>query len=230
MFKTFSDKFMHMVDGLRSDASIVVVAAELVPPQPGAVAEAERTLGYSLGASLTEFYTACNGVKLVWTPVEYEEDGQWEGTDATRAFMTPSKLGPWLFKSGDLTGAPKGCIWIPSCEQIFGKVHQFDDLISNQDEVFEDYREALGEPRGAECIAPFDYASSFYDFCFLLNGKPEPKLVRGEDHGACFDDSRLLSLAEYLEILIASKGSVEARVKAFALPDDEEDEEEEDEE
>jgi hypothetical protein len=230
MFKTFRDKFIHMVDTLRSDASIVVVAAEIVPPEPGAVAEAERGLGYSLGPSLTEFYTACDGVKLVWTPVEYEEDGIWEGADARREFADPSKLGPWLFKSGDLVGGPKGCIWIPSCKQIFGKVDQFDDLLSDQDAVFEEYREALGEPGGVERIAPFDYASSFYDFAFLLNGKPDPKLVRGEDNGACFDDSRLLSLAEYLEVLTASMGSVEARVEAFALPDGEDEDEEEDEE
>jgi len=71
-------------------------------------------------------------------------------------------------------------------------------------------------------IVPFDYASAFFDFAFLLNGKPDPKLVRGEDNGASFSDSRLVSLPEYLEILIASKGSVEARVDALAVEDEDE--------
>jgi hypothetical protein len=172
-------------------------------------------LGYALGASITDFYTACGGVKLVWTPVEPDEDGIWTAEKAARVFADPSQCGPWLFKSGDHTGSPQGCVWIPSCKQVFG-VEAWADLISDQDEIFDDYRKALGQPEAAECLAPFDYASMFYDFAFLLNGKPEPKLIRGEDNGACFSDSRLASLAEYLEIVIASKGNVEARAQALA--------------
>jgi hypothetical protein len=55
----------------------------------------------------------------------------------------------------------------------------------------------------------------FYDVAFLMNGNPEPKLVRSEDHGASFADSRVLSLSEYLELLISSKGVVEARIQAM---------------
>ena len=62
------DEFNSMVAALRSDDSIVVVVAEIVPPAPAEIAEVERTLGYALGASITEFYTACGGVKLIWTP------------------------------------------------------------------------------------------------------------------------------------------------------------------
>lgn len=224
MFDTFRDKFISMVATLRSDDSIVVVAAELVPPAPGEIAEVERALGYALGASITEFYTACGGVKLVWTPVDPDEDGIWTAKSAARVFAEPSKCGPWLFKSGDHVGTPRGCIWIPSCKQVFGKLEQWSDLLGDQDEIFDDYREQLGRPDAAECLAPFDYASAFYDFAFLLNGKPDPKLVRGEDNGASFSDSRLLSLPEYLELLIASKGDVEARVNAFADANEDEDE------
>ncbi len=53
--------------------------------------------------------------------------------------------------------------------------------------------------------------------------------MRGEDNGASFSDSRLVSLPEYLEILIASKGSVQARVDAFAEADEHEDEDDTDE-
>lgn len=216
MYDSFRDQFSRMVATLRGDASIVVVAAEIVPPEPGQIAEVERTLGYALGSSITDFYTACGGVKLVWTPVDPDEDGIWTAEEATRIFADPSQCGPWSFKSGDHVGSPQGCIWIPSCKQVFGSVEAWADLISDQDDIFEDYRDAVGQPAAAECLAPFDYASMFYDFAFLLNGKPDPKLVRGEDNGACFSDSRLVSLAEYLEILIASKGSVEARVEALA--------------
>ncbi len=215
MFDTFRDQFSRLVTTLRGDDTIVVVAAEIVPPEPGALAEVERTLGYPLGASITEFYSACGGVKLVWTPVDPEEDGIWTAETAARVFADPSQCGPWLFKSGDHTGSPQGCIWIPSCKQVFG-VEAWADLISGQEDIFDEYREALGEPEAAECVAPFDYASMFYDFAFLLNGKPDPRLVRGEDNGACFDGSRLVSLAQYLEILITSKGSVEARAAALA--------------
>lgn len=215
MFATFRDQFSRLVAALRADDSIVVVAAELVPPTPGAIAEVERSLGYSLGADITDFYSACDGVKLVWTPVDPDEDGIWTAEKAASVFADPSRCGPWLFKSGDHVGSPQGCIWIPSCKQVFA-VEAWADLISGQDDIFEDYREALGEPGAAECMAPFDYASMFYDFAFMLNGKPDPKLIRGEDNGASFSDSRLVSLAEYLDLLIASKGSVDARVAALA--------------
>ena len=224
MFDTFRDKFLSMVAALRSDDSIAVVVAEIVPPAPEEIAEVERALGYSLGASITEFYTACGGVKLIWTPVDPDEDGIWTAEDAARVFAEPSKCGPWLFKSGDQVGTPQGCIWIPSCKQVFGKLEEWSDLLGDQDEIFDDYREQLGQPDAAECLAPFDYASAFYDFAFLLNGKPDPKLVRGEDNGASFSGSRLVSLPEYLEILIASKGDVEARVDALADEDEDEDE------
>lgn len=217
-----------MVATLRSDDSIVVVTAEIVPPVPGELEEVERTLGYSLGASITEFYTACGGVMLIWTPVDPDEDGIWTAAQAARVFAEPAKCGPWMFKSGDLVGAPQGCIWIPSCKQVFGSLGEWADLISGQDDIFDDYREQLGDADGAECLAPFDYSSMFYDFAFLLNGKPEPKLVRGEDNGASFSDSRLVSLQEYLEILIASKGNVEARVDALALADDDDEAQDDD--
>jgi hypothetical protein len=230
MFDTFRDKFLSMVAALRSDDSIVVVVAEIVPPAPAEIAEVERTLGSSLGASISEFYTACGGVKLIWTPVDPDEDGIWTAAQAARVFAEPAKCGPWLFKSGDQVGAPQGCIWIPSCKQVFGKPEEWSDLISGQDEIFDEYRDQLGQPDAAECLVPFDYASAFFDFAFLLNGKPDPKLVRGEDNGASFSDSRLVSLPEYLEILIASKGNVEARVDALAVDADEDDENEEEDE
>jgi len=129
-------------------------------------------LGYSLGASITEFYAACGGVRLIWTPVDPDEDGIWTAERAARVFAEPSKCGPWLFKSGDHVGTPQGCIWIPSCKQVFGNPAQWSDLLGSQDDVFDDYREQLGQPDAAECLAPFDYASAFYDFAFLLNGKP----------------------------------------------------------
>ena len=218
MIDDFRAKFSRMVDALRADPSIVVAIAELVPPEPAEIAEAEAALGCSLGADITGFYTACGGIKLIWTPKDPEEDGIWTPKEAARVVADPSKCGPWLFKSGDLVGAPQGCIWIPSCKQVFGSLDEWASIIDGQDDIFDDYRKQLGPPApgAAERLAPFDYSSSFYDFAFLLNGKPDPKLVRGEDNGASFSDSRLVSLSEYLDILIASKGSVEARCEAFA--------------
>lgn len=218
MFESFRTKFTRMVEALRSDDSIEVAIAEFVPAEPAEIAEVERILGYSLGVELTAFYRACGGVKLVWTAKDPDEDGIWTADKAAQVFADPAKCGPWLFKSGDLVGAPQGCIWIPSCKQVFGSVEEWADLISDQDDIFADYRDQLGEPApaAAERVVPFDYASMFYDFAFLMNGNPEPKLIRGEDNGASFDDSRLVSLAEYLDVLIASKGSVEARVEALA--------------
>ena len=224
MFESFRTKFTRMVEALRSDDSIAVAIAELVPAEPAEIAEVERILGYSLGVELTAFYRACGGVKLVWTAKDPDEDGIWTADKAAQVFADPAKCGPWLFKSGDQVGTPQGCIWIPSCKQVFGKVEQWSDLLGSQDEVFDDYREQLGQPDAAECLAPFDYSSAFYDFAFLLNGKPDPKLIRGEDNGASFSDSRLVSLSEYLEILIASKGSIEARVDALAVEDEDEEE------
>ena len=216
MIDDFRAKFSRMVDALRADPSIVVAIAELVPPEPAELAEAEAALGYSLGADITDFYTACGGIKLVWTAKDPDEDGIWTPREATKVFADPSKCGPWLFKSGDLVGAPQGCIWIPSCKQVFGSLDEWASIVDGQDDIFDDYRKQLGKPDAAERLAPFDYSSSFYDFAFLLNGKPDPKLVRGEDNGASFSDSRLVSLPEYLDILIASKGSVEARCEALA--------------
>lgn len=218
MFDTFRGKFERMVNALRRNKSIVVAAAELLPPEPAEIAEVERALGFSLGDAIGEFYQACGGIKLVWTPKDPDEDGIWSADQATEVFAAPAKCGPWLFKSGDLTGSPEGCIWIPSCKQVFGNPAEWADLIGGQEDIFADYREALGAPASgaAEQVVPFDYASSFYDFAFLLDGRPDPKLVRGEDNGASFSDSRLVSLAEYLDILIASKGSVQARVDALA--------------
>lgn len=115
-------------------------------------------------------------------------------------------------------GAPLGCIWIPSCKQVFGSVEEWANSIGGQDDIFEDYREQLGPPApdAVERVGPFDYTSIFYDFAFLMNGKLDPKLVRGEDNGASFADSRRVSLAAYLDMLVASKGSVQARCDAFA--------------
>ncbi len=72
-----------MVNALRRNKSIVVAAAELLPPEPAEIAEVERALGFSLGDAIGEFYQACGGIKLVWTPKDPDEDGIWSADQAT---------------------------------------------------------------------------------------------------------------------------------------------------
>jgi hypothetical protein len=215
----FQKSFLGMVEALRSDASIYVAVAEIIAPDPSQIEAAEEKLGHRLGASLTEFYTFCGGIKLVWTHKEYVEDGIWEAEDAESEMAALTSGKPWLFKSGDLTGDPAGCIWIPSCKQVFGGGEEWSGLLDDQEDTFDYYRDQIGATanEATEQLLPFDYASSFYDFAFLMNGNPEPKLIRGEDSGACFTDSRVVSLSEYLDLLITSKGVVRTRINAMTV-------------
>jgi hypothetical protein len=217
MIHTFAASFARMVDELRSDPSIVVAVAEILPPDAAPLADVEVLLGYPLAGEVAEFYRLYGGVKLVWTPKESDDDGVW---DAEKVASVQGELAtgrPWLFKSGDLTGAPAGCIWIPSCKQVFGSGEEWESLLGDQEDVFANYRESIGEAfTDKEQLLPFDYSSMFYDVAFLMTGSGDPKLIRGEDNGASFEDSRVVSLSDYLELLIASKGVVETRMAAMA--------------
>ncbi len=146
MYPAFEKSFLDMVAALRLDSSISVAIAELVAPDVGQIQEVEASLGHSLGESLTAFYTFCGGIKLVWTYKEPEEDGVWDAEKAADVFAEPASGRPWLFKSGDLTGAPAGCIWIPSCKQVFGSGKEWADLLGDQADVFEQYRSEIGQP------------------------------------------------------------------------------------
>jgi hypothetical protein len=58
----------------------------------------------------------CGVIKLVWTHNDPEEGGIWISQKVADVMAYPIAGRPWLFKTGDHTGAPAGCIWIPPCK------------------------------------------------------------------------------------------------------------------
>lgn len=67
MSATFRERFEAMVDSLRADPRVQVLAAELLPPaSPAALAKAERAIQRALPPAMRAFYEAHNGVFLRW--------------------------------------------------------------------------------------------------------------------------------------------------------------------
>lgn len=64
---------------LRAHPRVHLITAHIAPPDPSALARAERTCGFALDPAMRAFYLACNGVCIRWAHPGHEEYGAYAG-------------------------------------------------------------------------------------------------------------------------------------------------------
>jgi hypothetical protein len=125
MSATFRERFDSMVQALRADPRVQVLAAELSPPaSPAALAKAERAIQRALPPAMRAFYEAHNGVFLRWGLAgrEYPELAKFDFPDYEAApgcinlLPVEKAMSPFWQKESHLNEVDEDC-W----KALFGK-------------------------------------------------------------------------------------------------------------
>lgn len=89
--KSYRERFLAMVEQLRSDERFEVKAFEIgAPASPKLIAEATKAAGGSLPPGVAELYSELNGLRLVWEQVDgFDDDLQGDGEPAGYICIEP---------------------------------------------------------------------------------------------------------------------------------------------
>lgn len=175
------------VEILKKHPGVELLAKRIgTPTQAKDLRLIERKLGFDLDPAVRDLYLQANDVFIVW--IRRGERG-----------MIPRRrhIGP-----RELENLPPGAgvIALAPAHAVFGKPGP----------VRMDYAKYMpGEPPHWG----FDFPGNFYTPAFVRDGDTL-KVRVGDDHGAAWDGPTV-SLERYMEVVLATWGSVEARVKAF---------------
>jgi hypothetical protein len=209
----YVNRFEAMAKGLGSREHFQIVE---LTPQPAATKKAleafEQKLGASLGSPIREFYGEANGLKLHWevdplVSPEVAKDLRAKSKDyyvgiAEYVGEPFANINILPLEDSVLKSKPKELARVQEQESVefAGSTYPFDDFIAR--------------------LKPFDLMSEEYCMAFFLedgSGDP-PVLLLGE---GCTDwrNSRLTDFGSYLEMLLVTRGIVEAREKIVSEPE-----------
>ncbi len=204
----FISKLNKVVEELKSNPQIYVAHYKVFEPNIEAIERVEEELGYKLDDSITGFYKECGGIQLIWL------DENNESLEKVKEGLENENLNDWYFLGQNNTFDSNGCIWIPSIESVF--LTPFDEFDFDTEEFDESITNGFDDVK----IKLFDWFSSFNDVAFVLNGTSSPYLVMGDDNQATYYDSHFISLENYLNLLINTKGEKVKRTSFLSIYND----------
>ncbi len=186
---TFRARLDGMLDALRADARVELLDVVVRPPAaPGEIAEAEAAVGSSLPADLRDFYSAHDGVFVLW---------------GLRGRDYPERTGPFEYPD---YGQPPGCInLLPVREAIspqWESVDHVNEVRPEHQVLLFGQAPAQQPPVRAVCVDNF--AKSHHGD--LIFG-PESVMVVSSDHGADMESSDFCSFRTYLDLTLAVFGA-----------------------
>ncbi len=177
------------------------------PVTDAQVAAVEVRLGRPLEPALLAFFRRANGLQLRWIDTESPEYRP--GRDDRTITRRQSYI------AGDNDDA-NGVIDIAPLEEIFaGSEATKGQLWWDDSEVY-DEQEFAGRsyPYLAfrKALRPFD-RFSFYNSAgfFIADGEEQLTVIIGDDHDACWTDSRRTDFRSYVEHALSERGTVQAR-------------------
>jgi hypothetical protein len=209
----FLSRFKAVVTALQQDPQVEVFHFAIAPPRPDAIQQVESALGHALDPAIVDFYTACDGVQLLW--IRKDNKGYEDCQNFIRGYPFNAFIkNPWFptWNCGEMDFTPDGIIWIPSITDVF-LVNLAEDY--GYDFSLDDFHASLTHGYAGFSVQPFDYCHYSQQLCFLMNGTPNPYLMLAEDHMACLEGPAI-SFEDYLEVLLLCKGEVKPRLsRAF---------------
>lgn len=203
----YLERFMIMVNELMADSRVRVThfwAGAAV--SEAEIKRVEEALGYALDDSIKAFYRQANGLQLRWL------DTGSEFYIAGRDDSTITEHTDYVQGDNDEANGLINILPLAEClvDRSYKEMLYFDWM--NDD----DKSEFCGKPCGlltfSKGLRPLDDFSFYNSMAFFLgDNEANPKIVMGDDHNACWTDSRTTHLTSYLELILQNRGGVQAR-------------------
>ncbi len=204
-------RFGKMVEDLKNHPKIQVSRFHTFPPAGiDQIRKVEQQLGYELHDSIKEFYRQSNGLQLLWI---FKHNEQFD-KEAHNESTSPMDFDRQYYDYHPEDGA----IFIRPIEEAFLMDWQeriyFDFMKNSENEKFGNREYGLLDFH--QRIKPFDCFNKYYDMAFFLDGTGNPPVILGDDHQACYTDSRITDFASYMEFILANKGLIQRRKDFYA--------------
>ncbi|WP_420813403.1 BRCT domain-containing protein [Plesiocystis pacifica] len=199
----FLPRYRAMLQELQASSEVRLLINHISPPASEADINAvSEHLGEELEASILNFYRQCDGLQLMWATTD---NANAQGPGVNTSFYD--------YHPGD------GAINILSLRETFIDAdwhgqHYFDFMKDHEnDEEFAGESYPLWD--FSRSIRVFDNFNIYNMAGFVMiaaKGSPlSPPISIGDDHGACWTDARITDFESYMEILLATRGSIAAR-------------------
>ena len=192
----FLPRFEQMLATLEAHPEVRVVVARVAPPASEADIEAVHAhLGATLDPAILNFYRQCDGLALMWVTTD-NPDADSDNPD----------------DDFDDYQASDGAINIQAIKYTFVDA-----------EWREDHRFELMQGREVvEFDGPIQVFDAFHFFnmagFIMISARGptfNPPVGIGDDHGACWTDSRITDFESYMETVLATCGSIAARKRVL---------------
>ncbi|MCB9741223.1 MAG: SMI1/KNR4 family protein [Alphaproteobacteria bacterium] len=200
----FVARYEAMVDALSRDPSVRIVNDLVKPPlSEEAIAALEARWGGRLSPALRNLYLQTDGIVLRWIFTNSEHFDNFEHR------LQPGEQG---FNADE--GRCDGALRIGSLEELLFRSWEgefvFDFMTNEQTEDFAG--EIWGQRSFHEALRVFDTFNHYNMAALVLRpGEAEGPVILGDDHGACWTDSRRVGFETYMEGQIKSLARVQTR-------------------
>lgn len=205
-------RFQALVDELASIDYIEVKEFEPGPPaSPSTIAAVEKRLGATFAPAIRAFFEQADGLKLHW---QIKPD-----VSAELAVELREKSKDYYVEIAEYVGTPFAIVNILSLEASVLNDNweelKLGDLDGTTRFAGRDYDSAAL----AELLKPFDILNREHCTAFFLEeGNGDPPVLLLSDGYTDWTDSRLTDFASYVEMVLATRGIVAARVEILGEP------------
>jgi len=178
-------RFGEMLDYLRTFEHITIVDYYFSPPVLEDIQKIEEEFSKSLAKGVKNFYEQCGGMHLFWLDKRREEYERLKTIDYPDYGVD-------------------GYIDIKGIYQIY-----YENPLNSDGYGTELIDKELTAQEVEAYYHSFDYFSVFNDMMAYTGGDftDNPLLIMGDDHQACYTDSRLIDIPSYLELVFYCCGS-----------------------
>ncbi len=199
-------RFQKMVEELREHPKVQVTHFHTFPPASDQeIEKVEQALGYSLHSSIREFYQQTNGLQLLWIYTLNEQFDSEVHFERKQPLDFYRQYHDYYPEDGAVMIQPIHSAFLHDWkEQVY-----FDFMTHEEEEEFLDKK--YGSLDFHQKLKPFDAFNKYYDMAFFLDGSSNPPVILGDDHQACYTDSKVTDFSSYLEFILANKGAVSRR-------------------
>ncbi len=211
----YVEKFSAMVDEIKLHPLLEIV--DFCVNQPAsdeAFAAVERRLEATLDKSIRDFYQKANGLRIYWKiksgMTDEELDNIQEEYDDYDIGIPDEDDDENYFAKIDLIPIENAVV-----DRNWNNKIIFDEITSDEDTI-EFSNTTYREKDFQKNLKPFDLFSDYSCMAFLLEkGVGNPKILRLSSHYAEWDNSRITDFESYLEMLLFTRGIVEARKEIY---------------
>lgn len=204
----FKARFQALIKELRDHPEIEVKYSNIGKPASEVKIErVEKSIGATLHPAIRNFYLQCDGASVVWMYKDNPEGHRFEIWGPNNGFalendgIAEGNIHIFPILDTFLTNDWKGHLYFPGADY------------NSRPETFMD-KEGLTILSFSQRLRVFDYFNFYNMTAFYVEpGEGNPPVLMGDDHGACFTDSKVTDFESYIEMILANKGAVTARRK-----------------